>query len=173
MYTFHGLLFSSAILIPFCENPARIRITAVYVVWTLPITVSAGFCVENGENSLDRKSCICGDWQYHRFCGRTRPPADNGVIVGVVHNAEKYLVTVLVSISAGNATVVRTVKVDIRSIAALDVRRNIMSRFSTYNTAVVCHAKRKKLTSKIQKNPPEKKLPGGFKTYLNGFIMPF
>ena len=38
---------------------------------------------------------------------------------------------------------------------------------------VVCHAKRKKLTSKIQKNPPEKKLPGGFKTYLNGFIMPF
>lgn len=39
--------------------------------------------------------------------------------------------------------------------------------------AVVCHAKRKKLTSKIQKNPPEKKLPGGFKTYLNGFIMPF
>ena len=44
---------------------------------------------------------------------------------------------------------------------------------STGGTIVVCHAKRKKLTSKIQKNPPEKKLPGGFKTYLNGFIMPF
>lgn len=42
-----------------------------------------------------------------------------------------------------------------------------------FDTNVVCHAKRKKLTSKIQKNPPEKKLPGGFKTYLNGFIMPF
>ena len=59
------------------------------------------------------------------------------VIVGVVHNAVKYLVTVLVSVSAGDAAVVRTVKVDIRSIAALDVCRNIMSRCSTYNTAAV------------------------------------
>lgn len=30
---------------------------------------------------------------------------------------------------------------------------------------VVCHAKRKKLTSEIQKNPPAKRITGGFKLY--------
>lgn len=33
--------------------------------------------------------------------------------------------------------------------------------------------KTQKTDKQNTKNPPEKKLPGGFKTYLNGFIMPF
>ena len=39
--------------------------------------------------------------------------------------------------------------------------------------AVVCHAKRKKLTSKIQKIRQGKQHLGGLKLYLNGFIKPF
>ena len=38
---------------------------------------------------------------------------------------------------------------------------------------VVCHAKRKKLTSKIQKIRQGKQRLGGLKLYLNGFIKPF
>ena len=38
---------------------------------------------------------------------------------------------------------------------------------------VVCHAKRKKLTSKIQKIRQGKQHLGGLKIYLNGFIKPF
>ena len=38
---------------------------------------------------------------------------------------------------------------------------------------VVCHAKRKKLTSKIQKIRQGKQHLGGLKLYLNGFIKPF
>ena len=39
--------------------------------------------------------------------------------------------------------------------------------------AVVCHAKRKKLTSKIQKNRQRTHHSGGYKVCLNGFIKPF
>ena len=38
---------------------------------------------------------------------------------------------------------------------------------------VVCHAKRKKLTSKIQKNRQRTHHSGGYKVCLNGFIKPF
>ena len=41
------------------------------------------------------------------------------------------------------------------------------------NADVVCHAKRKKLTSKIQKIRQGKQHLGGLKLYLNGFIKPF
>jgi hypothetical protein len=45
---------------------------------------------------------------------------------------------------------------------------------NVYNvTHVVCHAKRKKLTSKIQKIRQGKQHLGGLKLYLNGFIKPF
>lgn len=40
-------------------------------------------------------------------------------------------------------------------------------------TVVVCHAKRKKLTSKIQKNRQRTHHSGGYKVCLNGFIKPF
>lgn len=42
-------------------------------------------------------------------------------------------------------------------------------------SAGMCSLPRKtqKTDKQNTKNPPEKKLPGGFKTYLNGFIMPF
>lgn len=44
--------------------------------------------------------------------------------------------------------------------------RNLLSRCSLPR-------KTQKTDKQNTKNPPEKKLPGGFKTYLNGFIMPF
>ena len=42
-----------------------------------------------------------------------------------------------------------------------------------HSVNVVCHAKRKKLTSKIQKIRQGKQRLGGLKLYLNGFIKPF
>lgn len=42
-----------------------------------------------------------------------------------------------------------------------------------FGTSVVCHAKRKKLTSKIQKNRQRTHHSGGYKVCLNGFIKPF
>lgn len=45
--------------------------------------------------------------------------------------------------------------------------------FTSILLAVVCHAKRKKMTSKIQKIRQGKQRLGGLKLYLNGFIKPF
>lgn len=55
----------------------------------------------------------------------------------------------------------------------IDYAKIVMGALGHKVFDVVCHAKRKKLTSKIQKIRQGKQHLGGLKLYLNGFIKPF